>query len=151
MMKKFPPKQKILEAFTAIADNHVKVGDNEATVTSSDEVKTYTVTFHDDVYTSNDNATYWQGYAGYPVLAVLMLQGRLTTEKSLVNQFANVDWHAINKANKRKYDKAAEEVINERGLDEDTVNAAMDKDFAELKALPLTIKRGSIRPPKAKK
>ncbi len=60
MMKKFPPIEKILEAYTAIADGHVKLENDQALVTSS-----------------NDNASYWQGYLGYPGIAVLMLQGKL--------------------------------------------------------------------------
>lgn len=77
MMKKFPPIEKILEAYTAIADGHVKLENDQALVTSSNEAKTYIVTFHDNTYTSNDNASYWQGYLGYPGIAVLMLQGKL--------------------------------------------------------------------------
>ncbi|MCC4436684.1 hypothetical protein LMB56_09630 [Limosilactobacillus reuteri] len=46
-MKKFPPIEKILEAYTAIADGHVKLENDQALVTSSNEAKTYTVTFHD--------------------------------------------------------------------------------------------------------
>lgn len=44
MMKKFPPIEKILEAYTAIADGHVKLENDQALVTSSNEAKTYTVT-----------------------------------------------------------------------------------------------------------
>ena len=76
-MKKLPPIQKILEAYTAIVDNNVNLTENEAKVKSSNGAKTYTVSWENDVYHSNDNATYWQGYAGYPVIAVLMLQGKL--------------------------------------------------------------------------
>ena len=59
-MKKLPPIQKILEAYTAIVDNHVNLTENEAKVTSSNGAKTYTVSWENDVYHSNDNATYWQ-------------------------------------------------------------------------------------------
>lgn len=95
MMKKFPPIEKILEAYTAIADGHVKLENDQALVTSSNEAKTYTVTFHDNTYTSNDNASYWQGYLSYPGIAVLMLQGKLPYDKELAQQFAGVDWNKI--------------------------------------------------------
>jgi hypothetical protein len=39
MMKKFPPIEKILEAYTAIADGHVKLENDQALVTSSNEAK----------------------------------------------------------------------------------------------------------------
>lgn len=109
-------------------------------------MKTYTVTF----YTSNDNATYWQGYAGYPVLAVLMLQGRLPLNRSLAQQFAQVDWNQVNQDYKRNYPKAATAVMTNRGIDQTTATTAMNQVLAALKKLPLTIKRGSLRPPKAK-
>lgn len=151
MMKKFPPKQKILEAYTAIADGHVKLADHQAQVTSSNEAKTYTVTFNNNVYTANDNATYWQGYAGYPVLAVLMLQGKLPFDKELAQQFKAVDWNSINKQYKRNYAKAASAVMTSKKIDAAQANAEMEKAFQKLKKLEITLKRGSLRPPKAKK
>lgn len=30
MMKKFPPAQKVLEAYTAIADDHVQLGQDQS-------------------------------------------------------------------------------------------------------------------------
>lgn len=70
---------------------------DQAEVTSSNGAKTYTVNWDDDVYHSNDNASYWQGYAGYPVIAVLMLQEKLPYDQKLANNFANVNWNEINK------------------------------------------------------
>ena len=74
---KVPPIEKIHEAYSAIADERVALKENEAEVKSSDLSKKYLVTWKDDTYSSNDNASYWQGYIGYPVIAVLMLQGKL--------------------------------------------------------------------------
>lgn len=150
-MKKFPPKQKIFEAYTAIADDHVKLGNEQAQVTSSNEAKTYTVTFENGVYTSNDNATYWQGYAGYPIIAVLLLQGKLPFNQKLAQAFKGVNWNAENKKYKRNYSKAAAAVMAANGIDAAKANAEMEKVFKELQQLDITIKRGSLRPPKAKK
>ncbi len=151
MMKKFPPKQKVFEAYTAISDNHVKLEDGQALVTSSNEAKTYTITFKNNIYTSNDNATYWQGYAGYPILAVLMLQDKLPFDQNLAKQFAQVNWNEENKKFKRNYAKAASAVMKQKGIDEEIANNEMNKVFAKLKTLDITIKRGSLRPPKTKK
>ncbi len=150
-MKKLPPIQKILEAYTAIVDKHVNLTKDQAEVTSSNGAKTYTVHWDDDVYHSNDNASYWQGYAGYPVIAVLMLQEKLPYDQKLANNFANVNWNEINKKYKRNYVKAAADVIEEKGLDEEKVMAELERVYADLKQLPITIKRGSLRPPKVKK
>lgn len=149
MMKKFPPIEKILEAYTAIADGHVKLGNDQALVTSSNEAKTYTVTFHDNIYTSNDNASYWQGYLGYPGIAVLMLQGKLPYDKKLAQQFAGVDWNKINQEYKRNYAQAADAIITARGIDKKKVETELHHVYDALKQLPIVVKRGSVRPPKA--
>ena len=71
-MKKVP-LAKVYEALSAISSKRVIMNDTEAIVYSSDNKKQYKVQWLDNKYTSNDNATYWQGYSGYPVIAVLML------------------------------------------------------------------------------
>jgi riboflavin biosynthesis pyrimidine reductase len=150
-MKKMPPIQKILEAYTAIVDKHVELKNNEALVTSSNGAKTYTVSCEDNIYHSNDNATYWQGYAGYPIIAVLMLQGKIPFDQKLADNFASVNWNEVNAKFKRNYAKAASEVIKEKRLDEKEVMAELEKVYRALKDLPITIKRGALRPPKASK
>lgn len=148
-MKKFPPIEKILEAYTAIADNHVKLENDQALVTSSNEAKTYTVTFHGNTYTSNDNASYWQGYLGYPGIAVLMLQGKLPYDKELAQQFAGVDWNKINQEYKRNYAQAADTVMTAKGIDKKKAETELHYVYDALKQLPIIVKRGSLRPPKA--
>ncbi len=148
-MKKFPPIEKILEAYTAIADGHVKLENDQALVTSSNEVKTYTVTFHNNTYTSNDNASYWQGYLGYPGIAVLMLQGKLPYNKELAQQFAGVDWNKINQEYKRNYAQAADAVMTAKGIDKKKAETELHHVYDALKQLPIIVKRGSLRPPKA--
>lgn len=149
MMKKFPSIEKILEAYTAIADGHVKLGNDQALVTSSNEAKTYTVTFHDNIYTSNDNASYWQGYLGYPAIAVLMLQGKLPYDKELAQHFAGVDWNKVNQEYKRNYAQAADAIMTARGIDKKKVETELHHVYDVLKQLPIVVKRGSLRPPKA--
>ena len=149
MMKKFPPIEKILEAYTAIADGHVKLENDQALVTSSNETKTYTVTFHDNTYTSNDNASYWQGYLGYPGIAVLMLQGKLPYSKELAQQFAGVDWNKINQEYKRNYAQAADTVMTAKGIGKKKAETELHHVYDTLKQLPINVKRGSLRPPKA--
>ena len=149
MMKKFPPIEKILEAYTAIADGHVKLENDQALVTSSNEAKTYTVTFHDNTYTSNDNASYWQGYLGYPGIAVLILQGKLPYDKELAQQFAGVDWKKINQEYKRNYAQATDAVMTAKGIDKKKAETELHYVYDALKQLPIIVKRGSLRPPKA--
>ncbi|CUR37820.1 hypothetical protein [Limosilactobacillus reuteri] len=132
MMKKFPPIEKILEAYTAIADGHVKLENDQALVTSS-----------------NDNASYWQGYLSYPGIAVLMLQGKLPYDKELAQQFAGVDWNKINQEYKRNYAQAADAVMTAKGIDKKKAETELHHVYDALKQLPIIVKRGSLRPPKA--
>ena len=71
---KMPPIVKVYEALGAIGDGRVRIEDSRrAFVTSSDAGKTYEVESSADPpeIASNDNASYWQGYLGYPAIAVL--------------------------------------------------------------------------------
>lgn len=160
-MKKLPPLQKVYEAWSAVADRRVasdalEAPEGHARVASSDGAKSYTVSWRAGdngatTYSSNDNATYWQGYAGYPLVAVLMEQGRLTLDRDAAEQFAQVNWTELNERCKRDYAKAAALVISERGLDEERVEAAARTVIAELESLDIVVRRGSLKPPKASK
>lgn len=142
---KTPPIEKIHEAYGALADGRVEMGEEEASVTSSDGTKQYTVAWQDDMYASNDNASYWQGYMGYPVIAVLMLQGRVSYDKDIASHFRGINWKALNTAHKNKYDKAVAEVmegLKEKGVDCDKIHAEIRKVYGELNALDIGYKRG---------
>lgn len=88
-MEKLPPLAKVFEAWSALADGRVALDAEErrASVASSNGAKAYTVAWSEDgaVYSSNDSATYWQGYAGYPVITVLMAQGRLPFDRAMAD------------------------------------------------------------------
>lgn len=137
---KLPPKEKMLEAYTAIADKRIVIEGNNASCLSSDKKKTYAVSFDGDTYASSDNATYWQGYPGYPVLAVLLLQGRLTYNQQLVAKMKGIPWKKLNDAHKRNYEAAAAEALKDIPEKEEIVKLA-EKNNEELASLNLTIKR----------
>ena len=132
---KIGPVEKIYEALSAIADDRVKFITEEgclmptaqgvAKVTSSDGKKTYTVTWQGEDYTSNDNATYWQGYAGYPVIAVLMLQGRLPLDRNIAELFKDINWTELNASHKRDYAAALDEVMQQRHIDRSAVDGVV--------------------------
>lgn len=154
-MEKLPPLEKVYEAWSALADGRVSVCADErrATVASSNGQKEYTVTWNADgrVYSSNDNATYWQGYAGYPVLAVLMEQGLLPLDRAAAEAFADVNWTELNERFKRNYAAAVAHIVTERGFDAAQLDASAHAVMDALTALDLTIKRSSTRPPRSKK
>lgn len=145
-MEKMPPMEKIYEAYSAIADGRVEMLDGRATVTSSDGAKAYAVQWEGDHYRSSDSATYWQGYAGYPVIAVLMRQGRLPLDRAVAAHFAGVNWTALNKKHKRDYAAAAAEVtdgLKARGVDTEEISKTAEAAYGALKTLDITVGRSA--------
>lgn len=144
-MEKLPPVQKVYEAFSALADDRFDLAPSELKVHSSDGTKEYTVTWDDDGhYRSNDNATYWQGYAGYPVIVALLLQGRLPLDETVASWFAGIPWKRLNDAHKRDYDAATAEAFRLAGFSmpqqlqaEEAAAEAMEA----LRELPVTVGR----------
>ena len=151
---KLPPKAKIYEALSAVADGRVsRTGDNEAEVVSSSGRKTYTVEWNDDIsaVTSNDNASYWQGYLGYPILAVLMHLGKLTYDSTIAQHLAGIPWKEINKKFKNDYDKAVGSVLSsleEKGANIQAIRDEADKIMSRIEQLPLGKLSRRKRPPK---
>lgn len=149
-MKKMPPIEKIYEAYSAIADGRVTLNEDSAKVASSNGEKQYIVTWKNNVYTSNDNASYWQGYAGYPMIAVLMLQGKLTLNRDIAYCFKGINWTELNKKYKAKYAKAVEEILDglkEKDIDCNEISLEVKKVYRQIEELEINCKRSSIRPP----
>lgn len=144
-MEKLPPIEKIYEAFSAVADDRFDLAPEKLTVRSSDGSKEYTVTWDDaGNYRSNDNATYWQGYAGYPVIVALLLQGRLPLDEEVAAWFADVPWKRLNDAHKRDYAAALQEAFDLKGLDMPQrlqAEEAADEAMAALAELDITVHR----------
>jgi len=151
---KVPPKAKIYEALTAVADGRVKLkGDETAEVLSSDGTKTYIVEWSADSrqFMSNDNASYWQGYIGYPIVAVLMALGRLDFDGRVAEALSDIAWKQMNRRFRNDYDKAVESVLlnlaAEPGLRRAVVSE-VDNIFNQLETLNLERLPRRRRPPK---
>lgn len=151
---KVPPKAKIYEALTAVADGRVKLKDGQtAEVVSSDGTKTYIVEWSADLgqITSNDNASYWQGYIGYPIIAVLMVLGRLDFDETVAQTLSGINWKKTNRRFRNDYDKAVESVLLnldvEIGLRQ-TVVSEVDKIFSQIETLELEALPRRRRPSK---
>ncbi len=147
-MTKLGHIEKIYEAYSAIADGRVTVSESSAEVKSSNGVKTYIVTWDGNAYTSNDSASYWQGYPGYPIIAVLMTQGKVTLDREVAALFSGINWTEMNQQYKRDYSAVVERIIRERGYDPAPIHAAAEKVQGELQTLDIVVKRGKLRPPK---
>lgn len=143
-----PPIEKIYEAYTAIADRRINMKEEYAYVLSSNGKKMYTVTWSNNIYASNDNATYWNGYAGYPIISVLMIQKKLILDREIASYFSGIDWNCLNCKYKRNYSAAVDEVFKTRDLwkhSEKDIRLEVEKTYHQLKTLEIKIKRGSLR------
>lgn len=144
-----PPIEKIYEAFSAIADNKVKMSQGSALVSSSDFKKEYTVVWNEGYYSSNDNASYWRGFMGYPVIAVLLLQGRLNYNKAVPEYFKDINWKKLNTEYKNQYDKAVSSVLDRlasEGTDIAVIKDEVQRIYDQIKQLD--IKRRRSQSPK---
>lgn len=143
--KHLPPKEKIIEAFSAVVSDRLKLENFSAEVVSSDNKRKYKVVWNDkNEFSSNDNATFWHGYIGYPIIAVLMKKGILTYDEKTALLFKNVNWNAVNKQFKRDYEQALKFVmgtLNLHNQQEIDVYEEIDKIYKYLKNLDIIIKR----------
>jgi hypothetical protein len=150
---KLPPRAKVFEAFTAVADRRVRLsGPGSATVTSSSGDRIYHVEWSDDhTVAANDNASYWQGYLGYPIIAVLLARGVLRTDDEAVAALAGVPWHELNTRYRRDYDGAVAHVLRQLPPGAPAVKEverAVDDVLAQLAALDLQRAGRGRRPPR---
>jgi hypothetical protein len=111
---KMPPPAKIYEALGALADGRVRLQDDErATVLSSDGSKTYLVETWPGSreISSNDNASYWQGYLGYPAIAVLIARGLMRPRPEVIAALAGIPWKELNSRFRNDYERTILEAM----------------------------------------
>ncbi len=149
---KMPPLVKVYEALGAIGDGRVRIEDSRrATVTSSDGSKTYEVETSPDgrEIASNDNASYWQGYVGYPAIAVLLARGFYHPPENVTGALAGVAWKELNRRFRNDWARTIAEVekkLEQAGHDPDAVRSEAEAVLSFLRALrPVRGKRR--RPP----
>ncbi|MGO9566755.1 MAG: hypothetical protein ACLP5H_04345 [Desulfomonilaceae bacterium] len=154
---KSPPKAKIYEALSAVADGRVTLmGGEIAEVVSSDGTKTYHVEWSPDLngITSNDNASYWQGYMGYPIIAVLMVLGKLQYKTEVPSFLAGVPWKQLNRRFRNDYPKAIDSVLDtleSKGTPRQIVVTEVERIMAQIEGLKLEKLPRRKRPPKKEK
>ena len=137
-----PPIAKVYEALTAIASKRITINENEAIIHSSDNKKIYKVRWQNNKYSSNDNATIWQKYPGYPIIAVLLLQNKLKLDTSILPYVKDINWHQLNEKYKRNYNLAILSVTE--ALDESSRNKLkkyVEETYEELLKLKIEIVR----------
>lgn len=148
---KMPPIEKVHEALTAIADNRITIDNdnNIATVISSDNNKKYTVDWKDNIYSSNDNATYWQGYPGYPIIATLLMQSKINYNNEVLKYLKNINWKDLNTKFKNNYKEVVKYVYNDiekEGID--LIDNEVNIIYKALEKIDIIIRKSKYAPPK---
>ena len=150
MKWKHPPITKIYEAIGSVADGRVEVNGDSGKVYSSSRNKYYDINFDPNkkAIMSNDNASYWKGYMGYPSIAFLMAKGLLSYDENLGQVMKGVAWKDINQKFKNDFDKALEYILSSKSeAERRQLREFVDKVNEELGGLDLSLLGEKIKPP----
>jgi hypothetical protein len=111
---KMPPIAKVYEALGALGDGRVHlIDERRASVMSSDGAKTYDVEIDAESreVSSNDNASYWRGYLGYPAIAVMLARGLYSPKAEVISVLKGIPWKELNTRFHNNYDLTLNEVM----------------------------------------
>ncbi len=139
---RLPPKIKVLEAVSAIAAGRVKrVSSRRYVVTSSDGSRKYTVYVDPEkgLAYSDDNGTRLRGYVGYPIIAVLMLEGIIPYNERIGKALQDVPWRKLNEKYK-KYaivERIVKNIAEKRGVSASEIDSYILDVLEKLKKLSL--------------
>ncbi|MCX8185209.1 MAG: hypothetical protein RMI56_04150 [Sulfolobales archaeon] len=140
-----PPRVKVLEALGALADGRARrVQSDLFEVTSSDSSRTYRVYvkrvgLKEYIVCSTDNGTVYRGYVGYPIIAVMALNGYLSRDRDVEETLSGIPWRKLNEE-LRKYvlvESEALKIASSRGIDPRVVSSTVEKVIEELKKLTI--------------
>jgi len=137
-----PPKIKVLEALGAIADNRIKnLGKNLYEVISSEGDRKYKVYVNLSLSEacSTDNGTTYRDYVGYPIIAVLMLEGVLPYDEELSRALAGIKWRELNTKYKNYaiVENIVKREVTGRGVSEVRLEGFSESVLAKLRAIKL--------------
>jgi hypothetical protein len=134
-----PPLAKIYEAIGALGDGRVRLEDERhASVVSSDRSKTYQVELSADgrEISANDNASYWQGYIGYPAIAVILKRGLCPVQAEAMSALTGIPWNELNRRFRNDYSRTISEVMRRaeaRGFDSKMIAAEAEAVLVKLR------------------
>ena len=155
MYWKRPHISKIYEALTAIADSRIELdGFNRAKCYSSSGNKYYEVKYDSksDSIMSNDNTAYYTGSISYPMIALLMLKGRIKYNQELLPNLIGIRWKDVNQKFNNDYDKAVEYVLaglESKGTDVKPVRDEIERMYSIIEKLKLEYLGQKRKPPLA--
>ncbi|MFA6602758.1 MAG: hypothetical protein WCT01_03050 [Candidatus Shapirobacteria bacterium] len=153
MIWKKPHISKIYEALTAIADSRIELdGPNKAKCFSSSKGKFYETEYDSatNQIMSNDNTAYYTDSVSYPMIALLMLNGKIEYDQSLLETLKGIYWKDINQKFKNNYDQAIEFVLTDlsnKGVDISSLKLKIDNIFSNVCNLELSFLGPKRLPP----
>jgi hypothetical protein len=147
-----PPKIKIYEALGSLGDNRIIITGNHGKVFSSSKNKFYDINYDpiSNSVMSNDNASFFAGYLGYPAIAYLMAEEVVIYDRKWEETLKEIPWKDINQKFKNNYDKTLEfvfDVVTNRGYDIQELEDEVDNIYFQLKKLDLNQLGKKVRPP----
>ncbi len=116
MIWRKPHISKIYEALSAIADDLIELnGNRKAKCYLSSSEKFYDIEYDpiNGSIMSNDNSAYYTFSLSYPMIAYLMLIGKIPYNEKLIEILQNICWKDINQSFKNDYDKSIKFVLGE--------------------------------------
>lgn len=137
---RLPPRVKILEALGAVADGRVKpINERRAVVISSEGDREYLVVVEGGRAYSNDNGTKFRGYIGYPIIAFLMVLGRIPYDERVADALKRIRWRELNERYKRYsvVEAVVKRIARDRGVGEDVIDELIDRVNKELEKFRL--------------
>lgn len=153
MYWKEPPLIKAYEALGTVADRRIALDGDSWSVHSSSGNKVYIVRYdpRQNVIESNDNGSYWQGYLGYPALAVLIELGKVQANAPAVRALKGIAWKDLNVANKNDYQATlahVEGLAEKHGVSKVDLRRVAEQVIREAMALGLEKPARRTKPPK---
>jgi len=139
---RLPPRVKVLEALGAIADGRiVELREGLYRVASSEGDRWYLVYVDPEqrLAYSDDNGTRYRGYVGYPIIAVLMLQGRLPLDERIAGALRGIPWRRLNERYRRYalVEQHVKRLAAERGVEPSELDGLVSRVLQALRGLGL--------------
>jgi len=137
-----PPRIKVLEAVSALASGRVKRIDDIYKVKASMSNREYTVILGDESVYSDDNGTVYRQYVGYPIIAVMIMEGSIPDFQELGRAIGDVPWAKLNAEMKsyKKVEKHVKGIALRAGISEEQVDGYIEEVIKILKERRLKFK-----------
>lgn len=148
-----PPRIKVYEALGAIADERLEGDGSTGKLYSSSRNKFYEIQYNpkQNAIMSNDNASFFVGYLGYPAIAYLMKIGELDFSQEYANALKGIAWKDVNQKFKNdfvKTQKYADEVLEEKGIDMQAFHSFVDTVMDQIREKQFSLLGKKKFPPK---